>query len=356
MRKKHLPGQTVTSISAQKKTQWHPPFCASMQLELKEYKSILEYSMEYALSTKPLLIDLLIIKKAQEVQIENEIGRKFRSHNIIEYKSPDDRLSIDNYLKTTGYTHLYLSIVNKNKKKDEAIKSFDITVTIVRVRKPKKLFRMLREVYNLSVTKRANGIYEVKDTFLGCVQIIVTKELDPKEHVWLTSLADGMKEDEARLLIEEAGKLSAPDDREYAESILQLAMEKNKDIFEKVKGCEDMCQAFWELYAPEIEAEKRASEKRGEQRGEKRGIAIGEKNGEKRGERRTLISLIIKKIQRGKDILSIADAVEEPVEMIRPIYEAVLAMPDADVGEIYEKVYTKGGEIVLQSRKSKWHN
>ena len=111
-----------------------------------------------------------------------------------------------------------------------------------------------------------------------------------------------------------------------------------------------MCQAFWELYAPEIEAEKRESEERGEKRGiaigekngEKRGIEIGEKNGEKRGERRTLISLIIKKIQRGKDILSIADEVEEPVEMIRPIYEAVLAAPDADVGQIYEKLYIKG--------------
>ena len=301
--------------------------------------------MEYALSTKPLLIDLLIIKKAQEVRIENEIGRKFRSHNIIEYKSPNDRLSIENYLKTIGYAHLYFSIVNTNKKKDEAIKSFDITVTIVRVRKPKKLFRMLREVYGLPVTKRANGIYEVKDTFLGCVQIVVTKELDPKEHIWLTSLDDGLKEDEVRMLVEEAGKLSAPDDREYADSILQLAMEKNKDIFEKVKGCEDMCQAFWELYAPEIEAERRASEVCGEKRGieigEKRGIEIGEKNGEKRGERRTLISQIIKKIQRGKDILSIADAVEEPVEMIRPIYEAVLAAPGADVGQIYEKVYIK---------------
>ena len=346
MRKKHLSGQPGTSISGQKKTQWHPPFCASIQLELKEYKSILEYSMEYALSTKPLLIDLLIIKKAQEVRIENEIGRKFRSHNIIEYKSPNDRLSIKNYLKTIGYAHLYFSIVNTNKKKDEAIKSFDITVTIVRVRKPKKLFRMLREVYGLPVTKRANGIYEVKDTFLGCVQIVVTKELDPKEHIWLTSLDDGLKEDEVRMLVEEAGKLSAPDDREYADSILQLAMEKNKDICEKVKGCEDMCQAFWELYAPEIEAERRASEVCGEKRGieigEKRGIEIGEKNGEKRGERRTLISQIIKKIQRGKDILSIADAVEEPVEMIRPIYEAVMAAPDADVGQIYEKVYIKG--------------
>ena len=86
-----------------------------------------------------------------------------------------------------------------------------------------------------------------------------------------------------------------------------------------------MCQAFWELYAPEIEEERRASEMRGE----------------KLGERRTLISQIIKKIQRGKDILSIADAIEQPVEKIRPIYEAVLLAPDADVGQIYEKVYNK---------------
>ena len=231
MRKKHITGQPVTSIPGPRKTQWHPPFCASMQLELKEYKSILEYLMEYALSTKPLLIDLLVIKKLRGIEIENEIGCRFRSHNVIEYKSPDKR--------------------------------------------------------------------------------------------------------------------------EYAESVLQLAMETNREIFEKVKGCEEMCQAFWELYAPEIEEERRASEMRGEKRGEKRGIEIGEVRGEKRGieigekrgeklgERRTLISQIIKKIQRGKDILSIADAIEEPVERIRPIYEAVLAAPGADVGQIYEKVYVK---------------
>ena len=45
--------------------------------------------MEYALSTKPLLIDLLVIKKLQGIEIENEIGRRFRSHNVIEYKSPE---------------------------------------------------------------------------------------------------------------------------------------------------------------------------------------------------------------------------------------------------------------------------
>ena len=349
MRKKHIPAQPVTSITGQRKTQWHPPFCASMQLELKEYKSILEYLMEYALSTKPLLIDLLVIKKSQGIEIENEIGRRFRSHNVIEYKSPDDNLSIEDYLKTIGYACLYLSLENNNKKEENKIKSTDVTVTIVRMRKPKKLFKLLRLGYGLPVQKRCKGIYEVKTTYLGCVQIIVTKELDPKEHIWLTSLVDGLKENEARMLIEEARKLTGPDEREYAESVLQLAMETNREIFEKVKGCEDMCQAFWELYAPEIEEERRASEKRGEKRGieigemrgERRGIEIGEMRGEKLGERRTLISQIIKKIRRGKDILSIADAIEEPVEKIRPIYEAILLAPDADVGQIYEKVYNK---------------
>ena len=71
------------------------------------------------------------------------------------------------------------------------------------------------------------------------------------------------------------------------------------------------------------------------------GKSDGKSEGRTEGSRINLISLIIKKIQRGKDILSIADAVEEPVEVIQPIYEAVLAAPGADVGQIYEKVYLK---------------
>ena len=40
---------------------------------------------EYNLNTKPLEIDLLVIKKESHVQIENEIGCLFRGHNIMEY-------------------------------------------------------------------------------------------------------------------------------------------------------------------------------------------------------------------------------------------------------------------------------
>ena len=71
------------------------------------------------------------------------------------------------------------------------------------------------------------------------------------------------------------------------------------------------------------------------------GKAEGKVEGRTEGSRIKLISLITKKIQRGKDILFIADAVEEPVEVVRPIYEAIMAAPGADVGQIYEKVYEK---------------
>ena len=67
------------------------------------------------------------------------------------------------------------------------------------------------------------------------------------------------------------------------------------------------------------------------------GRAAGRAEGRAEG-RVKLISLIIKKVQRGKDLLFIADAVEEPVEVIQPIYEAVVAAPGADAEQIYEKL------------------
>ena len=317
MKKTHLEKQPRILSSDHKNIQWHPPFCASMHLELVKYKEILEYFMEYGLNTKPLLIDLMVIKKAKNITIDNEIGRIFKTYNIIEYKSPYAGLSIDDFTKAIARAYLFKA----SGETEDAIDSFEITVTFVRARKPVALMKMLREDYGVAIEKRTSGIYVIKEPFLGGVQIVVTRELDFKEHIWLTSLDDGMKEEAIWELLNEAGKLTNKDDREYADAVLQIAMEKNKNLFARGKERQDMCQAFWELFAPEIEAEKKISEKRGEQA--------------------TLISLIIKKVQRGKDILSISDALEAPVDVIRPIYEAVLSMPGADAGQIYEKLYSK---------------
>ena len=45
------------------KIQWHPGFVSAMNLELRENRTDLIYEKEYNLNTKPLEIDLLVIKK-----------------------------------------------------------------------------------------------------------------------------------------------------------------------------------------------------------------------------------------------------------------------------------------------------
>ncbi len=79
--------------------QWHPGFVAAMNLELADNRELFIFEKEYNLNSKPLEIDLLIIKKEEFVSVSNEIGRIFRKYNIFEYKSPKDHLDIDVFLK-----------------------------------------------------------------------------------------------------------------------------------------------------------------------------------------------------------------------------------------------------------------
>ena len=63
------------------KIQWHPGFTAAMNLEFEENREDLIFEKEYNLNTKPLEIDLLVIKKDPDVVIVNEIGKLFRGYN-----------------------------------------------------------------------------------------------------------------------------------------------------------------------------------------------------------------------------------------------------------------------------------
>ena len=49
------------------------------------------------------------------------------------------------------------------------------------------------------------------------------------------------------------------------------------------------------------------------------------------------IALIVKKVRRGKNLQTIADELEEPIDEVRKIYEAVMkAAPDYDIKMIRE--------------------
>ena len=229
----------------------HPGFVAAMNLEFREFRENMDdliYEKEYNLSTKPLEIDLLVIKKEPDVQTSNEIGKLFRGHNIVEYKSPEDHLDIDVFYKTGAYGSLYKSF---GETVDERAAD-DITVTIIRDAKPEGLFRYFKE-HGIRVANPYTGIYYVSDAVLFPTQIVVGKELEQKDHAWIKALSDKVQKQEMRELLERIISLTHKFDRELADSVLEVSIRANRQVVEELRGGDKMCKALLEIMEPEID-------------------------------------------------------------------------------------------------------
>ena len=123
------------------KLQWHPAFCSALRLELLEDAENLEFTDEFQLTEKPLQIDCTVVKVKRDCKIKNEIGKIFRKHNIFEYKSPKDELNIDTFYKAVAYACLYKVLPNHV----DEIPAEEITITLIRDRKPVKLLGELEK-------------------------------------------------------------------------------------------------------------------------------------------------------------------------------------------------------------------
>lgn len=142
-------------ILKEKRVAWHPAFVNAMKLELISNEEELIYDTERELNQQPLRIDLLVIKKTSNVQIKNEIGHIFRGHNLIEYKSEDDEMNIDTLFKVIAYGCLYKAYA----KDVDGISADDITLSLVRKRKPKKLFSYFEKE---QFTKLLSAVHDLK--------------------------------------------------------------------------------------------------------------------------------------------------------------------------------------------------
>ncbi len=229
------------------KIQWHPGFVAAMDLELAENRAHLVYEKEYNLNTKPLEIDLLVIKKDKDVRTANEIGRIFRGYNVLEYKSPDDSLDIDAFYKAGAYASLYKAYGGVS---DER-KAGDITVSLIREARPDGLFEYFKE-HNIRTTNPYRGIYYVQDAVLFPTQIVVVREMDRKSHTWLKALSRKMKKQDIKELLEKIESIKQKFDRELADSVLEVSIRANRHIVEQLRGDDNMCQALLEIMEPEI--------------------------------------------------------------------------------------------------------
>ena len=233
---------------------WHPAFRAAAELELREDIEDLVFESEHPLSKEPLRIDLLILHlKNQDNVLHNEIGKIMRKHNIIEYKGPGDRLTIDTVYKILGYACLYKSFgttVNE-------IRMQDITVSIFREAYPKELFQLLQQEKYM-VKERYKGIFYVSG-FPFPVQIVVFGLVDRKLHSAFRLLTKKIKPSAVKEFLLDTKGMRSKQDLDNINAILQVSYEANKEIYEQIRE-EDfaMCEALRDLFKDELQEQYEA--------------------------------------------------------------------------------------------------
>jgi hypothetical protein len=175
--------------------QWHPALVAALQLELEQYKDALQFIPEYQLTTEPLRIDVVIIKKSKDVAIDKNIATMFRAVNVVEYKSPEDYISVNDFYKVYGYACLYANL--------NGVPITEITISFVENHYPRDLMAHLKKVRGYHVERKAPGIYTIIDDIIP-IQIIDSRKLSAGENLWLKDLSNTLDLPEIQRLIDES--------------------------------------------------------------------------------------------------------------------------------------------------------
>ncbi len=236
---------------------WHSGFEGGLRLSLRNYAYDIEIEREHYLSSEPLRIDFLIVKKNTDAIIDNAIGRGFLGHNLIEYKNPYDELNVDVLWKTIGYATIYKSFGENVDK----IKITDITISIFRAIKPVKLFKELADG-GKTIAQEYPGVYIIKGIIDIPVRVIVTDELKDRKLMAFSVMSQNATEQDIRQFVQDASILKEPGDRRNADAVLQISANLHGELYSRLRGDDAMCEALRELMADDLkEAESKGIEK-----------------------------------------------------------------------------------------------
>ena len=116
-------------------------------------------------------------------------------------------------------------------------------------------------------------------------------------------LNSDLEQDDVERFVKQNNRLQRKDEKELADSVLQVAMTENREVFEETKKEGDyMCEALRELFSDEIEAEKARARREGLEEGREEGIAEGRAEG--RAEERAESQSVIFKLQEQIEMLN----------------------------------------------------
>ena len=304
------------------KIQWHPAFDAALQIEFGDEAKYLEFDPEHLISKKPMQIDVLV-KNEKHRKIQKNIGRIFRQHNIIEYKSPKDDLSIDDFYKTYAYACIYKSDVEKI----DQIPALELTITLVCYHYPRVMLQKLQRDRKITAEKMESGIYYLIGDAIP-IQLIIVPDLLKENNYWLNNLRNDLKAGgEIRNFIERY------EEKKHFKLYQALADTIMRANWEEVKEERKMCEALKELFADDL----RESELKGRNAGMIEGRSAGKIEGKIEGAASKIIELVVKKYKKGCTAEETADMLEESPALIKQIYNVIGQYGvDCDIEKIYK--------------------
>ena len=144
--------------------------------------------------------------------------------------------------------------------------------------------------------------------------------------MWLSRLRSGLSlhEDIEILASEYKGMERNP----LYETAMDLIIRANWETYQEVR---EMCDALMELFADKLEER------------EILGIENGLRQGVMKGEYTKLITLVMRKVEKGQAAVKIAEDLMEPLPVIEGIYNLILHNPGISAEQIYNKLSNPAG-------------
>jgi peptidyl-tRNA hydrolase len=274
---------------------WHPAFIQALEAELSEYKDALEFHSEYQLTSEPLKIDCVVIKKTKNAEIKKNIAAIFREWNLLEYKSPDDYISITDFYKVYGYACLYSSF-NK-----AAITS--LTISFVVSHHPEKLLEHLKDIRSYTVAEISPGIYNISGDIIP-IQVINCRQIPESENLWLKCLSnrlDAGSIDKITVLAHRQDKM------EQLKAYLYVIAQANPDALQEAIKMSNSTLTLEQVF------ENVGWTAKWEARGETKGIV--------KGKAEEAITIARNMIKLGFPIESVISATQLEPEKVKELYQ-----------------------------------
>ena len=187
-----------------------------------------------------------------------------RNEIIIEYKSPGDNLSINDFYKVYGYACIYQSDTDKVGEIDPE----ELTLTFVCSHYPRNMVRHLEHIRGIRTEYQGNGIYYLVGDPIP-IQLLILPELSDRENFWLQSMRTDLRAGgEIRKLMREYEKHRKSKDHAAVMDLITRANWEQMEVEKK------MCDALKELFAEELKEADSKGRTEGMQQGFTQGVQL----------------------------------------------------------------------------------